>query len=67
MESLTEDQAMEERAQALQQSGHKVSALSLTFQRVLRLRGLIKNQTQVSVSQSPSPSACWSARRKRTA
>jgi hypothetical protein len=35
MESPTEDQAVEEQTLALQQSGHKVGALSLTFQRVL--------------------------------
>lgn len=34
MENPTEDQAMEEQTLALQQSGHRVNTLSLTFQRV---------------------------------
>lgn len=42
MENPTEDQAVEESALALQQSGHKGSTLSLTSQMALRPRDSLK-------------------------
>lgn len=66
MENLIEDQAIEEwafallalalQAHALQQPGHNVSTLSLTFQRVFRLRDSLKiKQVSASLSLSPVP------------